>query len=87
VFFFSRKVITSLLSFGFQSTHGKIRDMARGLVRLLDGRTDVEEVEIGDEDESEVGDRTACLRSPPTLAHRVGARGEWLIGVVPFGPC
>jgi hypothetical protein len=35
-------LISALMSFGFQSSHAKIKDLLKFLVRLLDGRTDVE---------------------------------------------
>jgi hypothetical protein len=44
------KVISDLLSFGFQSSYEKINGMVKGLVRLLDGRNDVRNLEISDDD-------------------------------------
>jgi hypothetical protein len=42
-------MISSLMSFGFQSSHAKIKDLLHHLVSMLDGRSDVE---------SQVGDKT-----------------------------
>ena len=36
-------LIASLVSFGFQSTHPKIKDLLSFLVSVLDGRSDVED--------------------------------------------
>ena len=36
-------LISALVSFGFQSTHEKIKDLLGFLVSVLDGRSDVEE--------------------------------------------
>lgn len=41
-------VISNLLSFGFQSSYDKIHALVKGLVRLLDGRTDVQRLEWTD---------------------------------------
>jgi hypothetical protein len=49
------EVILNLLSFGFQSTYDKIKALTVGLVRLIDGRSDVQSVAFeGDEDAEEV---------------------------------
>jgi hypothetical protein len=46
------KVISDLLSFGFQSSYEKINALLKGLVRLLDGRNDVRSLnDVDDENE------------------------------------
>lgn len=49
------EVILNLISFGFQSTYDKIKALTTGLVRIIDGRSDVQSVVAeGDEEAEEV---------------------------------
>ena len=46
------EIVVNLLSFGFQSTYEKIKALTVGLVRLIDGRSDMQSVAFeGDEDD------------------------------------
>ena len=40
------EVVQGLMTFGFQSTHAKIKDLMQALVKLLDGRSDVESCDM-----------------------------------------
>ena len=49
------EVMLNLISFGFQSTYDKIKALTTGLVRIIDGRSDVQSVVAeGDEEAEEV---------------------------------
>jgi hypothetical protein len=46
------EIVVNLLSFGFQSNNEKIKALTVGLVRIIDGRSDVQSVTFeGDEDD------------------------------------